>query len=211
MKTIEIKNVTKRFKNREVLKDVTLTLKGGSIYGICGENGCGKTVLLKIICGLMGKQGGEILFDGEDIEKVHPSIGIVFNGDGFFMDLNAFENLKLLSEIRNTIDDNRIKESIRMVGLDPDNKQTVRQYSLGMKQRLTIAQALMENDEILLLDEPTNALDEKGVKVIHDLILKEKDKGKVIVLTSHNRYDIDTLCDVIYRIENGRVMQNEKV
>lgn len=206
---LEIKNVVKCFKKNVVLDHVNLQFEKGKIYGICGENGCGKTVLLKIICGLMNANEGEILYEGKNIAEVKPSFGILFNGDGFFTDLNAFENLNLLASIRHKISQETIRKMIENVGLDPFDKRPVRKYSLGMLQRLSIAQALMEDDEIILLDEPTNALDESGVQRIHKLIKLEQEKNKIILLTSHNRFDIDSLCNNTYRIKDGKVLKNE--
>lgn len=210
MSILEIKGLVKDFKNHRVLDQIDLKMESGKIYGLCGENGCGKTVLLKTICGFMKPSQGEILYDGQSIIKVDPMFGIIFNGDGFFMDMSGFDNLQLLASIRNLIDNHRIREMIEKVGLDPNDKRSVRKYSLGMKQRLSIAQAFMEDNAILLLDEPMNALDEDGVKQIHQLIRDERDKGKLIILTSHNRYDIDSLCDVTFKIRNGKVAMHEK-
>lgn len=210
MSILEIKGLVKDFKNHRVLDHIDLKMESGKIYGLCGENGCGKTVLLKTICGFMKPSQGEILYDGQSMVEADPMFGIIFNGDGFFMDMSGFDNLQLLASIRNLIDNHRIREMIEKVGLDPNDKRSVRKYSLGMKQRLSIAQAFMEDNAILLLDEPMNALDEDGVKQIHQLIRDERDKGKLIILTSHNRYDIDTLCDVTFKIRNGKVTMHEK-
>lgn len=210
MNIVEVKGVSKRFKNSDVLSDVNQVFESGKIYGLCGENGCGKTVLIRLISGLAKPTEGIINYNGINIEKhKQMQIGIVINGSGFFDDMSAFDNLKLLASIRNKITDDDIKRAIYEVGLDPDNKKSVGKYSLGMKQRLCIAQAIMENVEILLLDEPTNALDENGVKLIHKIIRSEKEKGKIIILTSHNKFDIDSLCDVICRIQQGRVFVDE--
>lgn len=210
MNILEIKGLVKDFKNHRVLDQINLKMESGKIYGLCGENGCGKTVLLKTICGFMKPSQGEILYDGKSMIEADPMFGIIFNGDGFFMDMSGFDNLQLLASIRNLIDNHRIREMIEKVGLDPNDKRSVRKYSLGMKQRLSIAQAFMEDNAILLLDEPMNALDEDGVKQIHQLIRDERDKGKLIILTSHNRYDIDSLCDVTFKIRNGKVTMHEK-
>lgn len=210
MSILEIKGLVKDFKNHRVLDHIDLKMESGKIYGLCGENGCGKTVLLKTICGFMKPSQGEILYDGQSMVEADPMFGIIFNGDGFFMDMSGFDNLQLLASIRNLIDNHRIREMIEKVGLDPNDKRSVRKYSLGMKQRLSIAQAFMEDNAILLLDEPMNALDEDGVKQIHQLIRDERDKGKLIILTSHNRYDIDSLCDVTFKIRDGKVTMHEK-
>lgn len=210
MSILEIKGLVKDFRNHRVLDQINLKMESGKIYGLCGENGCGKTVLLKTICGFMKPSQGEILYDGQSMIEADPMFGIIFNGDGFFMDMSGFDNLQLLASIRNLIDNHRIREMIEKVGLDPNDKRSVRKYSLGMKQRLSITQAFMEDNAILLLDEPMNALDEDGVKQIHQLIKDERDKGKLIILTSHNRYDIDSLCDVTFKIRNGKVTMHEK-
>lgn len=210
MNVIKVENLIKEFKDHCVLNNINLTFESGKIYGICGENGCGKTVLLKIICSLMSKTSGKVLFNDKDIDEQSNLFGIMFNGDGFFMDISGFDNLQLLASIQHRISNEEIKTMIEKVGLDPADKRPVKKYSLGMKQRLSIAQALMEDNKVLLLDEPTNALDEEGVQMIHTLLREEKAKGKIILLTSHNRYDIDSLADTVYRIKNGKVLHDEK-
>lgn len=210
MNVIKVNKLTKKFKDHCVLENIDLIFESGKIYGICGENGCGKTVLLKIICSLMSKSSGEVLFNDKDIDEEESLFGIMFNGDGFFMDMSALDNLNMLASIQHRINADDIKKMIAKVGLNPLDTRPVKKYSLGMKQRLSIAQSLMEDNKIILLDEPTNALDEDGVQMMHALIREEKAKDKIILLTSHNRYDIDSLADTIYKLKGGKVIYEEK-
>lgn len=205
---IEVKDVTKRFKDKTVLDRINYTFESGKIYGLCGVNGSGKTMLLRAISGLIKPTSGEVIIHS-DTDPKNISIGIILNKAGFFDELSAFDNLSLLASLRNRISSEHIKEYIAKVGLDPDDKRSVGKYSLGMRQRLSIAQAIMEDPEILLLDEPTNALDEDGVDLVHQIIKDEKAKGKLIILTSHNKYDIDCLSDLILRIKDGRMIEDE--
>lgn len=206
---IELKDLSKKFKEKTVLDSVNYTFEGGKVYGLCGINGSGKTMLLRAISGLIKPTGGEVIFHST-IEPKNISIGITLNKVGFFEELSAFDNLSLLASLRNKIKKEVIKESISKVGLDPTDARSVSKYSLGMRQRLSLAQAIMENPEILLLDEPTNALDEEGVDLVHNIIREEKAKGKLIILTSHNKYDINTLSDVVLRMKEGRLTEDEE-
>ena len=208
LNAIELNHVTKEFKNTAVLQDITLALETGRTYGIVGRNGSGKSVLLKLICGLMLPTegsvtvGGKLLKDGAFAEDV----GILLDNTGFLPRLSAFDNLKSIAVIRNVISDARIRECISQVGLDADSKKPVGKYSLGMKQRLGIAQAIMERPKLLLLDEPMNALDEGGVKDMRALLKAyQKDENATILIASHNREDIEELCDQVYVIRNHTV------
>lgn len=208
MKAIELNHVTKEFKNAAVLQNINMELEDGKIYGIVGRNGSGKSVLLKLVCGLMlPTEGsvtvcGKILKDGAFAED----IGILLDNTGFLPRLSAFDNLKSIAVIRNVVSDERIRACICRVGLDADSKKPVGKYSLGMKQRLGIAQAVMERPKLLLLDEPMNALDEDGVKDMRALLKAyQKENGATILIASHNREDIEELCDEVYVIRDRKV------
>lgn len=207
---IEIKNISKSFRNETVLKEININFEQGKIHGIIGKNGSGKTVLFKLMCGYIKSDVGTIAFDeqtvGKDID-FPISIGVIIESPGFLPHRSGYDNLEYLASIKSLISKNEISQSILKVGLDPLNKKKVGKYSLGMKQRLGIAQAIMENPETLILDEPMNALDEKGVQVIRELLLELKSKGKTIIIASHNKEDIDGLCDNVYELTNGNAVK----
>lgn len=200
-----VKDVVKKFKNDVVIKNANMTCKMGTITGIVGDNGSGKTVLMKLIVGLMRATEGFITYNSKALKKDFdylPSVGLIIEHPSFFDELTGFENLKLLANINNKISDDEIRTWIKRVGLVDDNKK-VENYSLGMRQRLGIAQALMENPDVIILDECTNTLDENGIHMVHTLLKEEKSKGKIIIISSHSRYDILELCDEIYTIKEG--------
>lgn len=204
---IEIKGLSKKIKKNLIIDNVTLSFEKGKTYGFYGPNGSGKTMIFRAICGLIKPTEGEIYIDGKKLHKdmdFPESVGILIEGPGFIDYLTGFENLKILADIRNKISDDDISNMIRQVGLNPLDKRKYKEYSLGMKQRLGIAQAIMESPSILILDEPTNALDEEAIKMVHDLIRKEKEKGTTIFLASHNKNDIDELCDEIFYVYEGK-------
>lgn len=203
---ISIENLNKQFKNQLVLNNINVKFSNGHIYGIIGRNGSGKTVLLKCICGFLKPTTGVISVNhkivGKDIDFPE-NLGFIIETPGFLLNYSGYKNLKYLASIRKKIDDNEIKESMSLVGLDSADKKHVGKYSLGMRQRLGIAQAIMEKPDILVLDEPMNALDKNGVEEMRRLFLKMKSEGKLILLTSHNREDIEILCDEVYEMEEG--------
>lgn len=205
---IEVKNFTKKINKDIILQDINFKLEPGKIYGFIGKNGSGKSILFKSICGLANITEGCIIINknelGKDI-KFYDNLGAVLDGAGFLPSLSGFENLKLLSLINNKIGDSEISESISLVGLDPNNKKTYKKYSLGMKQKLSIAQAIMENPEILVLDEPFNALDESSLTHIRELLLQYKNNGKTILISSHMKDDIKLLCDEVYELSNKNI------
>lgn len=212
MEKLVIKNVSKKLGGRQILSDINLTLETSRIYGFVGKNGSGKTMLFRAISGLMKVTEGEISLDGKVLHKdfsVLPSLGIIIENVGLYPEFSAMENLKLLARIKRIIGETEIRAAIERVGLDPDDKRPIRKYSLGMKQRLVLAQALMEKPEILILDEPTNALDEGGVDLLRRIIFEEKERGALILLASHSREDIELLCDEIYVIKSGRIEKKE--
>ena len=207
---IEIKHLTKKIENQLILSDINLCFEEKHIYGIVGRNGSGKTVLLKCICGLMEATQGEVIFNGKRLKKdmeYIDQLGVLIERPGFLEKLSAYENLRYIASIKRIAGKKEIEESLRKVNLDPCDKKKVGKYSLGMKQRLGIAQAFMENPEILILDEPTNGLDESGVKLIRELLLDLKKRRKIIVIASHYQEDIDLLCDKVYVIQNGKICE----
>lgn len=207
---IEICHVTKRFGEETALIDIDVTMERGKVYGISGNNGSGKTVLMKCICGFLPVTEGRIYVGGKWIgtEIDFPeSIGVIIETPGFLMNLTGMRNLEILAGLKGLISKREIRAAIRRAGLDPDLKKAVSKYSLGMRQRLGIAQAIMEDPELLILDEPFNGLDKHGVAEIRALILKLKDQGKTILLASHNSEDIRILCDKVFEMDGGRMKE----
>lgn len=207
---IEVKNLEKSFGEQKVLNDVSLVCPNGEITGIIGHNGSGKTVLFKCICGLLFEDSGEILIDGKRYKsggELIKNAGIIIENPAFLESESGINNLKYLFEIRNKKNMELLHEIMRMVGLDPESKKKVKNFSLGMKQRLAIAQAIMEDPAVLILDEPMNGLDRQGVEEMRQIFCKEKQKGKIILLASHNREDIEALCDHVYEMEDGQIKQ----
>lgn len=199
---IQIEQVSKSFQERKVLKNISCELNWGQVYGIVGNNGSGKTVLMKCICGLLPYDEGSIRVNGKKIGKdvdFPEDMGMIIESPGFLPGMTGIKNLKILAAVNHRIQESQIRETMRVVGLDPNLKQPVGKYSLGMRQRLGIAQAIMEKPEILILDEPMNGLDKHGVKEIREVLLQMKEENRVILLSSHNPKDIDYLCDVVLR------------
>jgi ABC-type multidrug transport system, ATPase component len=197
-KGIQVIHVYKAFGKETVLEDVSFSIPPGSIYGVVGNNGSGKTVLMKCICGFMKCDRGRILVGGRQVGKevdFPDRLGVIIETPGFIPNLSGFKNLKILASLKGRINKKEIRETIRRVGLDPDMKKPVAKYSLGMRQRLGIAQAIMEEPEVLVLDEPFNGLDRYGVVEIRELLKELKADGKSILLASHNAQDIEELCD----------------
>ena len=205
---IVVEHVFKSFGKERVLKDVCLTINRGEIFGIVGNNGSGKTVLMKCICGFMMPDKGRVFVDGRQIGKevdFPESIGVIIETPGFIPHETGYANLKILAGLKGLIGRDEIKQTIRKVGLDPDMKKPVSKYSLGMRQRLGIAQAIMENPNILILDEPVNGLDKKGVAEMRLLLKELKSQGKAILLASHNAKDIEELCDRVHDMEDALI------
>ena len=206
-------NISKKIGQNQILKNIYLCMENGNDYGFVGRNGSGKTMLFRALSGLITISSGRILLDDKELQKdirVLDNIGIVIENAGLYPELTGFENLKLLAKINGKIDNQQIKETIKRVGLNPEDKRTFKKYSLGMKQRIVIAQAIMEKPDILMLDEPTNALDEEGVELIRQIIKEEKERGAMVLIASHNREDIEILADKVFII-NGGVLKEEKV
>ncbi|MGH0487735.1 ATP-binding cassette domain-containing protein [Bacillus mycoides] len=205
---IEAKHVSKMLKGNIILNDVNFELEKGKIYGFKGRNGSGKTMLFRALLGLMKIDSGEILIDKKIIGINHPfpeNTGIIIEYPGFIPDYTGFKNLKLLASIQNKITDKTISETMELVGLNPEDKRKVKKYSLGMKQRLGIAQAIMEDPKLLILDEPTNALDENGIRDITKILLDLKSTGTTILVASHDSETLNLIADRIFLVENGKV------
>lgn len=208
MAQIEIKNVTKIIKHNTVIDNVSLTVNSGKITGLKGVNGSGKTMLMRLVSGLILPTSGEIIIDGETLGKdiTFPrSIGTLIENPAFLDNYSGFQNLKLLASIQGKISDEEIREAIIAVELNPDDKKKFRKYSLGMKQRLGIAAAVMEHPDIIILDEPTNALDSDGVQMVKRILQKEKERGALILISCHDLDVLKELSDVIYLMNVGRL------
>lgn len=204
--SISVQHVYKDFNGEEVLRDVHHDFESGKIHGIVGNNGSGKTVLFKCICGFLFPSKGKILVDYEQVGQdmdFPEDMGIIIETPGFLPTLTGMKNLQLLASLKRKIGDREIRETIKKAGLDPDLKKHVAKYSLGMRQRLGIAQAIMEDPSLLVLDEPFNGLDKQGVKDMRELIKGLRNKGKTILLASHNAGDIEELCDTVCEMDAG--------
>ena len=208
-----VNNINKKIRRNVILSDVSLRLQSGNIYGFVGRNGSGKTMLFRALSGLMKIDSGSIDWDGKISHKdlsVLPNLGLVIENAGLYPNLTGMQNLAYLAGLNKKIGKDEMIQAISRVGLDPQDKRVYGKYSLGMKQRLAIAQAIMEKPDIIMLDEPTNALDEAGVEEIRKVILEEKERGALILVASHNKEDIRVLVDELYRIESGRVTKQEE-
>lgn len=210
---IQLQNVTKRIKENTVLDNVSYTFKSGFVYGLYGQNGSGKTMLLRAISGLINLDSGSIFIDGEKLhDKIEfpPETGIVIENMELLPECSAKRNLQMLAKIKNIADEKDIIFSLERVGLDPYSDKKVKKFSLGMKQRLNIAQAIFENQKIILLDEPTNALDEEAVQLIYKIIREEKSRGATIIVATHHKEDLKEVCDVILKIAEGKIVEENE-
>lgn len=206
---VEIKNVSKKLSSRLVLNNISYQFEYGKVYGLCGPNGSGKTMLLRAIAGLIVPTSGEIIIDGKVLHKdisFPPNAGIVIENMSLLPQYNAFDNLKLLADLKKKASDEDINNALNRVGLNSEFK--VRKYSLGMRQRLNIAQAIFEKQNIILLDEPTNALDEYGVQLVYKIIKEERNRGALVIIATHHEEDLHEMCDTVLTVSEGRV--NEK-
>lgn len=207
---LAVNNISKAIRKKVILDNVSLSLRSGNIYGFVGRNGSGKTMLFRALSGLMRIDSGSIVWGGKTLHKdfsVLPGLGIILENAGLYPNLTGIQNLTYLAGLTKRIGADEIIRAIDRVGLNPYDKRLYGKYSLGMKQRLAIAQAIMESPDVIMLDEPTNALDETGVEEIRDVILEEKERGALILVASHNKEDIQVLADEWYRVENGRVIR----
>ena len=203
MTTVHVHNISKKFKNKTIFENLDLTLEGGKIYGVVGYNGSGKTVLLKCLCGLESVSSGRIEVDGQVLGRdlqFPPSLGLILETPGFLEGYSGFDNLKQLALIKGLIDDDTIRHHLALVGLDPVSRQKVKHYSLGMKQKLALAQGFMESPEIILLDEPMNGLDKQSVNRIRQLLLDYRAEGRLILIASHLEQDIELLSDQVIHL-----------
>lgn len=206
---IKITDVNKTIKKAPILRDINLEFIGGKVYGLRGKNGSGKTMLMRAICGLITPDSGIIDINGKILGKdisFPESIGVLIENPAFIGNYTGFKNLKVLASIQNRIGDEQIRKALEDIGLDPDDKRTYRKYSLGMKQKLGIAAAVMENPDIIILDEPINALDDVSVEKVHDILEEQKKRGAVIIIACHDKEELDQLSDEIIEISDGRII-----
>lgn len=204
-----VKNVCKSIRRKEILTDINLQLCSGKIYGFMGKNGSGKTMLFRALSGLISIDSGTISWNGKMLHKdfsILPNLGITIENAGLYPKLTGVQNLSYLADLTHRIGKEEINKAITRVGLDPQDKRTFGKYSMGMKQRLSIAQAIMEKPDIIMLDEPTNGLDKSGVEEIRKIMLEEKERGALILLASHSEEDMRLLADQIYEMENGHIV-----
>jgi ABC-2 type transport system ATP-binding protein len=205
---IIVKSATKYIKKALILDDVNIQLTGGKIYGLKGPNGSGKTMLMRLLCGLIRPTSGEVWIDGKKLGKdmdFPESVGLLIENPAFLPNYTGYENLELLAQIRGKIGAEEICQSLLEVGLDPHDPRRYRKYSLGMKQRLGIAAAIMEKPDLLIVDEPTNALDDSGVEQICTILRRERERGALVVIACHDSLLLETLSDEIYKIYEGKV------
>lgn len=209
---IKVNNLSKKLSNNIVLDDINIDLYSGKIYGFVGKNGSGKTMLMRAICGLILPTSGCVEIDGKVIGKdisFPESVGALIENPGFISSYSGFKNLKTLAQIKNEISDDDIISILEQVGLDPYNKKSFRKYSLGMKQKLGIACAMMENPKLLILDEPFNGLDEESVDKVRQLIMERRGKDSLTIISCHDSDEIDKICDEIITIKLGKIVSVE--
>lgn len=208
MDAVIVKNLTKKFKEATVLDNVNVTFEKGKVHGLIGRNGSGKTMLMKCICGIVPPTSGEIIVNEKRIGKdtdIPKNVGVIIETPGFIPNYSAYNNLKFLAALNNNIGREEIRNAIKSVGLNPDDKKHVGKFSLGMRQRLGLAQAIMENPDLLILDEPMNGLDKDGVFDMREYLLALKEQGKTILIASHSAEDIDILCDTVCEMDKGHL------
>lgn len=211
MSDVIINNLKKSIKGTTVLKDINLKMQSGTIYGLRGKNGCGKTMLMRCVCGLIIPTDGSIEIDGEVLHKdikFPRSIGALIENPSFLPQYTGYKNLKMLASLTGNISDEDIKIALERVGLDPDDKRIYRKYSLGMKQKLGIANAIMGEPDIIVLDEPINALDEESVSNIKQVLIDLSREDKLIIVACHDREELEYLCDVIFEMKDGSIVKN---
>lgn len=207
--TLTAQNISKTLKKRKVLDDISLQLESGKVYGFVGHNGCGKTMLFRALVGLIRVDAGTVDLDGRILGKdfsVLPNVGIMLENVGLYPNLPGIQNLQVLADLNKKIGKEEVAQAITRVGLNPKDRRLYLQYSLGMKQRLALAQAIMEKPDILILDEPSNALDSEGVEMFRHIVDEERRRGAMILLASHNKEDITALADEIFEMENGGII-----
>lgn len=208
---IKITHLSKKIKKAVILDDVNMELESGRIYGFKGKNGSGKTMLMRAICGLITPTNGTVEIDGKMLGKdisFPESIGVLIENPSFISNYTGMKNLQVLASIQKRIGDEEIRNTLELVGLDPDDKRTYKKYSLGMKQRLGIAEAIMERPDIVILDEPINALDEAGAAMIREILQNLRNEGKLIILACHDTEELNFLADEIYEIAEGKIVEH---
>lgn len=209
---IELKNVSKKYKDNIVLNNINLEMESGHIYGFVGRNGSGKTVLLKLICGFINPTEGIIKFDGKELYKdikLPPNLRCLIENPSFLPMMSGYDNLKLLADITKKVGKKEIEETLKNVNLYSEKDKTYHKYSLGMKQKLGIAQVLMENPDIIVLDEPFNGIEDESIDKIRKVLLEEKQKGKIILIASHIKEDMDILADYVYEVKGGSIINKQ--
>ena len=207
MHILEVAGINKSHKGKNLLRDINAVFEGGRVYGITGKNGAGKTVLFKVLTGLMLHDSGTVLYDGADIKKSESDIGLLIDDVSFYPEFSGFKNLMLLAGIRNKIDKTDVMRAMERVGLNPNDKTLFWKYSLGMKQRLVLAQAIMEQPDFLFLDEPTNSIDETGVDLFYQIVREEAERGAVVLISSHIKSDINNLTDEVYLMHDNTLIK----
>jgi ABC-2 type transport system ATP-binding protein len=208
MAKVKVENYVKVIKGAEILKNINLELEGGRIYGFKGTNGSGKTMLMRAVSGLILPTKGHVYIDGRELGKdmsFPPSIGVLIENPAFINHHTGKDNLKMIASIQGKVSDEEIEETLVKVGLEPKDKRTYRKYSLGMKQRLGIAAAIMGKPDIVILDEPMNALDEAAVKMVHDILDDLKASGSLVIIACHDAHELEMLADEIYYIRDGKI------
>ena len=205
MHDLKVCDITKKIKDNEILKNVSFELQGGKIYGFIGKNGAGKTMLFRIISSLVHPTEGNVYMDGQSIfgKEYKKSIGVILENTSLWPDLTAYENLLYLSELKRVCTRDDIVNALERVGLDPLNKLPIKKYSLGMRQRLIVAQAIMEKPDLILLDEPTNAIDSDGIELVYNIVKEEAGRGAIVLIASHVKQDISSLCNEVYEMNQG--------
>lgn len=214
MSEIKIEDLSKSIKGALILDKVSITLTSGKIYGLRGKNGSGKTMLMRAMSGLLIPDTGSVIINGKTLHKdisFPESIGILIENPSFLPQYTGFKNLKLLAGLTGNISDDEIRTALERVGLDPEDKRIYRKYSLGMKQKLGIANAIMGEPDIIILDEPINALDEESVKKIKKVLLEIRDKDKLIIIACHDREELEYLSDIIYEIKDGSIVDRKEI
>jgi len=214
MSEIKIESLSKSIKGTLILDKVSLVLNSGNIYGLRGKNGSGKTMLMRAMSGLLIPDTGSVIINGKTLHKdisFPESIGILIENPSFLPQYTGFKNLKLLAGLTGNISDDEIRTALERVGLDPEDKRIYRKYSLGMKQKLGIANAIMGEPDIIILDEPINALDEESVKKIKKVLLEIRDKDKLIIIACHDREELEYLSDIIYEIKDGSIVDRKEI
>lgn len=212
MNTVEVVGYTKKIKNSVVLDDINLTFEGGKVYGLKGKNGSGKTMLMRAVCGLISPTKGKVVINGEELGKkisFPRSVGVLIENPAFIPGYTGKKNLEVLASIQKRVGTEEICETLEEIGLDPEDTRTYRKYSLGMKQRLGIAAAVMEKPDIVILDEPINALDESGALKVREILAEQKARGAVCIIACHDTEELEYLSDEIIEIHDGRIVKRQ--